>query len=327
MAKRKSKRYRPKNKKEALSILVSIFVAVLCAISFIITYQQEYGKFPSLQDLMLQFGLSQEIVADIPADVLESGTSIHFIDVGQADATLILSQGQTCLIDAGDLDTDEALLGYLDGLKIDKIDYLVMTHPHADHIGGMDDVLSNYEVGQVILPDLSLAPAPTSKIFQKVMGLINNKKIPTYTAKAGDSYSIGLGKLDILSNGVKTDNYNDICPVMKFSDKDLSALFTGDAEKAVEKQALDNKVSLKADIFQAGHHGSTTSNTVEFLQAVRPQMTVVSCGKDNSYGHPHKEIVQRVAENGSALYRTDQQGNIVVYSQQGQLKVWQQKAS
>ena len=326
MAKRRKKHHwKPKSTKEALSLLVSLFVVCLCIVSFTLSYQKQYGTLPSWGDLMDHFGLSYEVSVDLPQEVLQNGTSVHFINVGQADATLILSAGESCLVDAGDFESADSLISYLDSIGIETLDYLVMTHPHADHIGSMDDVLENYTVGQVILPDFSLAPAPTSKIFQTVIETINAKQIPAVTAQQGQSYSLGNGTLEILADGVKTDNYNNLSPVIRFSGE-FSVLLSGDGEKEVEQDVLGSGVNLKADVFQAGHHGSSTSNTREFLQAVRPQITVVSCGKDNSYGHPHKEAIENFQLVGSDIYRTDKQGNVVVYYQDG-IKVWLENAA
>ncbi len=325
MAKRRKKHWKPKSTKEALSFLVSLFVVCLCIISFTVSYQKQYGTLPSWDDLMKHFGLSYEVSTDLPAEVLQEGTSVHFIDVGQADATLILSGGESCLVDAGDFDSADSLLSYLDGIGIETLDYLVMTHPHADHIGSMDDVLENYTVEQVILPDFSLAPEPTSKIFQTVLETIAVKQIPTVTVQQGQSYSLGNGTISILRDGVETDNYNNLSPVIKFS-AEFSVLLTGDGEKEVEQDALNSGANLKADVFQAGHHGSSTSNTAEFLQAVRPQFTVVSCGKENSYGHPHQEALEHFEQVASDVYRTDQQGSIAVYYQDG-IKVWFENAA
>ncbi len=328
MAKRKRRSRSKKTPQETLSKILAGFVGLLCLASFLISWYNQYGGLPDWDHLMEELDIARTGATEVPQDVLENGTSVHFIDVGQADSTLILSGGVTCLVDAGDMDSDKNLEGYLEMLDIQSIDYLVMTHPHADHIGSMDDILEDYPVGQVLLPDFELGPTPTSNIFNKVLTLIDEKQISTDTMQPGDSWTVGQGTLEVVSGGVETDNYNNLSPVLRFTSPSLSLVLSGDGETEVEQAALATGRDLSADIFQAGHHGSSTSNSLAFLQAIRPSVMVISCGLDNSYGHPHAETLENAAAVGAQVFRTDQQGSIAVYrDEDGQLQVWTEKAA
>lgn len=328
MAKRKRRSRSKKTPQETLSKILAGFVGLLCLASFLISWYNQYGGLPDWDHLMEELDIARTGATEVPRDVLENGTSVHFIDVGQADSTLILSGGVTCLVDAGDMDSDKNLEGYLEMLDIQSIDYLVMTHPHADHIGSMDDILEDYPVGQVLLPDFELGPTPTSNIFNKVLTLIDEKQIATDTMQPGDSWTVGQGTLEVVSGGVETDNYNNLSPVLRFTSPSLSLVLSGDGETEVEQAALATGRDLSADIFQAGHHGSSTSNSLAFLQAIRPSVMVISCGLDNSYGHPHAETLENAAAVGAQVFRTDQQGSIAVYrDEDGQLQVWTEKAA
>lgn len=328
MAKRKRRTRRKKTPQETLSKILAGFVGLLCLGSFLISWYNQYGGLPDWGHLMEGLDIARTGVAEVPGDVLKTGTSVHFIDVGQADSTLILSGGVSCLVDAGDLDSAADLTAYLDMLDIQSIDYLVMTHPHADHIGSMDDILEDYPVGQVLLPDFELGPTPTSNIFNKVLTLIDEKQIPTQTMTQGASWTVGQGTLQVVSGGVETDNYNNLSPVLKFTSPSLSLVLSGDGETEVEQAALASGGDLSADLFQAGHHGSSTSNSLAFLQAIHPSVMVISCGLDNSYGHPHAETLENAAAVGTQVFRTDQQGSIAVYRDgEGQLQVWTEKAA
>lgn len=328
MAKRKRRSRSKKTPQETLSKILAGFVGLLCLASFLISWYNQYGGLPDWDHLMEELDIARTGATEVPQDVLKNGTSVHFIDVGQADSTLILSGGVTCLVDAGDMDSDKNLEGYLEMLDIQSIDYLVMTHPHADHIGSMDDILEDYPVGQVLLPDFELGPTPTSNIFNKVLTLIDEKQISTDTMQPGDSWTVGQGTLEVVSGGVETDNYNNLSPVLRFTSPSLSLVLSGDGEIEVEQAALATGRDLSADIFQAGHHGSSTSNSLAFLQAIRPSVMVISCGLDNSYGHPHAETLENAAAVGAQVFRTDQQGSIAVYrDEDGQLQVWTEKAA
>lgn len=274
------------------------------------TWQDFYDR---LQVNTLPQGLEQ-----VPAD----GQAVHFIDVGQADATLLQSGQEYCLVDAGEASSEEALLAYLDGMGITRLKLLVMTHPHADHIGSMKAVLEHVQVEQVLLPDFDKAPYPTTRTFERVMDTIEEQNIPTVTAQPGQEFTIGAATLSVLANGVETDNYNNLSQVLFFSAPGLRVMLTGDGETEVEQDALAHCELPQTDVFKAAHHGSSTSNTLAFLQAIRPQYVVVSCGKDNSYGHPHEEAMQNYTMVGAQVLRTDQDGSVVIAATESGLQCY-----
>ena len=184
--------------------------------------------------------------------------------------------------------------------------------------GFCEEIRAN--IGQMILPNIDNGPEPTTSTYERVLDVLEEKSIPTTCASPEDTYSLGNGCITILGDGVKTDNLNNTSTALRFDANGLSLVATGDGEKEVEKQLLAaKKKELQADVYKAAHHGSSTSNTLEFLQAVSPQVVVVSCGKDNSYGHPHKEAMQNFAAVGAQVLRTDELGSIAVWEQEGEV--------
>ena len=235
--------------------------------------------------------------------------SYHFIDVGQGDATLILSEKGSVLVDAGPGDHAIEAVEYIRTLT-DTIDYLIITHPHEDHIGGADDIIKAYNVGNVIMPDMSV----NTVVFTKMLDAIELKGCNVYEAKPGDVYNSGDIRIDILGPSITDDdNLNNISVFTKITTGEVTAMFTGDAEIEAENALLKmyDSEDLAADIFQAGHHGSTTSNSVKLLNAISPEYAVISCGKNNTYGHPHDEIIKKFEDRGILQYRTDTMGSIV----------------
>lgn len=236
---------------------------------------------------------------------------VHFIDVGQAESIFIqLPNSQSMLIDAGKNSSGDLVVDYLKQHKIKKIDYLVGTHPHEDHIGGIDDVIKKIEIGKFYMPKVS----HTTKTFRNVIAAAQAKKLNIRPAKAGVEIVNQPGlKIDILAP--LRDEYealNNYSAVIKLTYGDRSWLFTGDAEALSEQDLLQHNANLKADVLNVGHHGSVTSTTDEFLQEVAPRLAVISAGKDNDYGHPHQEVLKRLQEAGIDIYRTDSQGTIVI---------------
>ncbi len=236
----------------------------------------------------------------------------HFIDVGQADSALLqLPNGQTMLIDAGGDVRD-----YIRNLGVRKIDYLVATHPHSDHIAFIDEVVQAFNIGTVYMPRIS----HTSSSFENMLLAIQKKGLKIKTAKAGVAV-LDTDNLDIEIVAPATADYEDLnnySAVIKVTYKDNALLFTGDAEELSENQITAN---IDADILKVGHHGSSTSSSKHFLDRVSPQIAVISCGADNDYGHPHKEVLQRLNKKNVEIYRTDEDGTIVITSDGENLSV------
>jgi competence protein ComEC len=252
-----------------------------------------------------------ELFSDNPpvvASALSTDLQVHFIDVGQGDSTLVmLPNGPNMLIDGGSRAGSDKLVKYLWDLGVRKIDFLVATHPHEDHIGGLPAVIDSFSVGSVYMPRVG----HNTKAFENLLLAIKNKKLTINTAKAGVKI-ITLPDLqaDIIAPGSGSfDDLNDYSAVIKLTYKESTLLFTGDAEAIAEKQMSGN---LRADVLKVGYHGSNTSTTQAFLGKVKPTIAVISCGKDNSYGHPHKEVLDRLKLAGAEIYRTDLDGTVVL---------------
>lgn len=244
--------------------------------------------------------------------VLMDGTmQVHFIDVGQGDSALIVTpDGKYILIDAGTNTSEDALKYYLDSQEVKEIEYAIMTHPHEDHIGGADMIFDTYMVKNVILPDVT----HDSVTYERMLQAIDRNNINMTTAKSGDIFTVGDVTLKIL--GPVNTGYtslNDYSIVVRVDYGGTSFMFTGDAEEVSEKEMLSehHKTEFTCDVLKVGHHGSTTSSSIDFIKAVNPLVAVISCGTGNSYGHPHRETINTLTNAGIDIYRTDQMGNIV----------------
>ena len=246
----------------------------------------------------------------------ESGTvyndivSVHYIDAGQADAALILGENFSMLIDAGDY-SNNTVVEYLRGNGIKELDYVVATHPHSDHIGGMADVINEFEIENFIMPNA----VHTSPSFEYMIEALDNSDINVLQAKAGMEIESGELKFELLGPISESyENLNNYSVVIKLTAGNTSFLFAGDAEKEVEAELLKSGCDLSADIYKVSHHGSSTSSTPAFVEAVNPLMAIISCGKDNSYGHPHRETLETLENYEIKVLRTDKNGTIIVYS-------------
>lgn len=243
---------------------------------------------------------------------------IYYLDVGQADSQLVrLPNGVNILIDAGDRGTANQIVPYLKNLGVSKIDLLIATHPHADHIGGMANVIEGLEIGKVYLPRVADSQTPTTKTYENMLKAISDKNLKITQAKAGMTvYEGGGAKVEFLApNSQKYDDLNNYSVVTKLTYGNTSFLFTGDAESESEAEMLKNDPeSLACDVLKLGHHGSSTSSSDRFLETVQPRYGVISCGVDNDYGHPHREIVNKMDDFQVITYRTDTQGTILAAS-------------
>lgn len=234
---------------------------------------------------------------------------VHFIDVGQADSILIKSStGKNMLIDAGNNDDEDLIYSYLKDKGIETLDIVVGTHPHEDHIGGLDTVINNFDVKKIYMPKVS----NNTKTFEDVLLATKNKGLKITTPTSGDNFELGNAKCTMLAPNSSTyDELNNYSIVIKLEYEDTSFLFTGDAEGISEQEMLNKGYDLSADVLKVGHHGSESSTTELFLEAVSPKHAVIMVGKDNSYGHPHDIILQRLKENNINVYRTDKSETII----------------
>lgn len=232
---------------------------------------------------------------------------IHFIDVGQGDSILIQTDtGKSVLIDGGDRSEGSTVVKYLKRAGVKQIDLMVSTHPHADHIGGLDDVLQAFSVKQVLDAGIPYS----SSTFEEYLELIMKKKIPFDTPETAKEYNVDGVLFKILGPKRVHDETNDNSVVVKMIFDEFSALFTGDLEGEGEKDLI--LTNLNSTLLKVGHHGSKTSTGDLFLVKVKPQLAVISVGKGNKYDHPANETLKKLNQQGISIYRTDEQGTIVV---------------
>lgn len=239
---------------------------------------------------------------------------VYFLDVGQADSMLIRNKNKNMLIDAGNNNDGDYLVSYFKSIGIEKFDYVVGTHAHEDHIGGMDNIIDNFEIGKFYMPD----KITTTKTFRDVLDALERKQIKFNVPEIGDELSFGdvnIGVIYVSSD----DELNDTSIVLKLIYKDISMLFMGDASTKVEEKILLQ--DLKSDVLKVGHHGSIYSTSEDFIKKVEPKISIIEVGKNNNYGHPRYEVIERLKNIGSKVYRTDEDGTIKVSSDGEKLKV------
>ncbi|WP_026672098.1 MBL fold metallo-hydrolase [Alkalihalobacterium bogoriense] len=267
------------------------------------TFQEEVSLTPEQQQLSPQ-GESTETI-DKPELI------VHFIDVGQADATLFeySSDGidYRILIDAGNWNRTD-VLDYLEYNNITHLDILIGTHPHADHIGQFDQILMTIDVGEVWMSGEMVA----SDTFSRILDAIESSGVNYHEPRAGDTYDIGPLVLEIVNPKKLTGDVHKSSISLRAVFGDVAFMFTGDAEHETENEIINKNLEVESTFLQLGHHGSNTSTSSEFLKAINPKVAIYSAGSGNSYGHPHQEVIDRVLSNEIALYGTDIHGTIIV---------------
>lgn len=238
---------------------------------------------------------------------------VHYIDVGQGDSILIQVNNKNLLIDSGPKSDRKKLFSYLSSLYLDKLDYVIATHPHDDHIGNMAEVIKKYNVSKFYAPKVQ----SSTKTFEQMIDALKSKNLKINVIKKGTN-SINLGENTKISVFSPTkDSYEDLnnySPVIKIEYGNTSFLFTGDAQEDVEKDILANNEDIEADVLKIGHHGSSTSTGEGFLSKVNPSISVISVGKDNMYNHPSENTIKHLTENNIIIYRTDKDGTILLCS-------------
>ncbi len=238
---------------------------------------------------------------------------VHFIDVGQGDCILIQTADGAMLIDSGERQEGEKVAAYIKQLGITKLSYVVGTHPHTDHIGSMSQIVDQFDIDTIIMP--KVAKKVTTSDYKKLLTSIDQKQLTIQSPKVGDQFSLGGVAFTVLSpKDAEYEDLNNYSCVLRAVYGHTSFLFTGDAEKLAEDEMLADGLDVSANVLKAGHHGSHTSTSQKFLDAVNPSIAVIQCGRDNDYGHPHKEVMDRLTKKDVKIYRTDTDGTIVLTS-------------
>lgn len=290
-----------KNKK-LIYLVIILVISVVSAVFGLDNYDKIFeGESP--------FEATQ--TADTQAEQLE----VHYIDVGQGDCSLIVCDGEAMLIDAGENGHEDKVLNYLRVMNIEKLDYIIASHQHSDHIGGLPEVLDEIGTDNIIMPRLTKEQTPTNSTYTAFLKSIQNSGAKVIASKVGAAYTLGSATFEILGPVTnEVEDINSMSVIVKLTYGENTFLFTGDAEKDEERSVIATGADLDCDVLKVGHHGSGTSSCTDWLDAVTPEICVIQVGADNDYGHPHENIVERLMKYADEIYRTDLCGDIVITS-------------
>ena len=305
----KRTRLSAKKRRAIRRAVAGLIAAAAVAFSGIITFGDELGlNTPNWEQIKASVGAQDQ------ANLTALPVNVFYIDVGQGDCELIHTPSGNILIDAGESLPENAakIISFAKQLEIEKFDCVIATHPHSDHIGSMADVLEKIPADQIIMPELPEEETPTTRVYENLLDTITRLEIPVLPAVPGEQYEIAGVALEILAPLEEDENLNNMSVVVKMRYQDASFLFDGDAESGAERAMLASGEDLRADILKVGHHGSRTSSTKDYLEAVQPEIAVISCGEGNSYGHPHQQTLDKFNALGIRSFRTDVNGTITI---------------
>lgn len=311
MSNTREKQVKNKIKKRIKNFITTLILATLMLILSIISdaFPDEVNNYIE-SDLNILVNETNSInVSTLESTVVtaDSQLKIYYFDVGQADSELIIADDKVMLIDAGNREDGANLAKYIKALGIKKIDYLIGTHAHEDHIGGMTNIVKSFDIGTVYMPDVST----TTRTYENLLTAISKKGLGLSTCNIGDTFSVGSGVCTVMNvRNEEQEDLNDTSICLHFVYGQNKFLFMADASESMEKDVTWSKV----DVLKVGHHGSATSSSADFLKQVKPTDAIILCGKNNSYGHPHTEALERLENVGAKIHRTDTLGTILLTS-------------
>lgn len=282
-----------RNRKNNKISLIILFIAI---IGYILTMYSNYLNPSQANETRNQ-------------NIVTTDLKVYFFDVGQADSILITNNGHNMLIDAGNNEDGPKLVKYIkEDLGITEFDYLIGTHPHEDHIGGLDEIINNFDIKKIYLPDITT----TTKTFEDVLDAISSKELTITIPKIGETFKLGEADFTILYTGTNSSDLNSTSIITKMIFGKYSYLFTGDTTSDIEKTILDQNIDI--DVLKVAHHGSKYSSSLEFLEKTTPSYAIISVGKNNSYDHPSSETINNLKKYTNNIYLTSELGTILLTS-------------
>lgn len=320
MEKKKRSRKNPKESLAAKIFLVAFTVLFVLSLGIYINERIFKLEFiPTSAEIMAALDGKKNVITTADGEV-----SVHFIDVGQGDCELIVAGDTRVLIDSGEAIYSDRVINYLSELGFRRIDYVIATHPHDDHIGGMADILEKFSVDKIIMPEVPQEILPTGQNFERMLDVIEKKSINAEYSRLGSTITLGNGAvLEILApihnDYSSLNNFSIACRLVHGS---KSFLFTGDIERAAESDIVNSGEYIRSDVLKVAHHGATSSSTPAFIDAVSPEYAVISAGQGNSYGHPKTEVLERLWNHGCKVLTTMESGNIVFVSDGESLEIY-----
>lgn len=307
---------RKKNRKSPSFVMTVLISVVICLFIYAVN-----SDFDALKGINPALDKTIETISNLLDDSQKKNTQIDqgssceitVIDVGQGDSTLIETpKGEFILVDTGPSVAKYNLSIFLEESEVEEIEYLILTHPHTDHIGNATQVLEDYKINNIIMPNVST----TSATFTKLLDAIKKEKkggCKVYSPNFNDEYTVDDCKMTILGPvSIDAEDLNNCSVVMSFEYGDFRMLFTGDAEIKEETEILKQGADVRCNVLKSGHHGSSTSGGEKLLDSAMPEVALISCEKDNSYGHPHAETLRSYEERVIEYYITYETGNITV---------------
>lgn len=308
---RRGKRSTKRQNRKIIGLILALVVIVLIAIganpNVINTISEIAGLNITVNEKQTQNSTENQIGnqnTQVPAG---ENLVVDYIDVGQADSILITTQDEAMLIDAGNNEDGEDVVEFIKSKGITKLNYVIGTHPHEDHIGGMDDVIKNFDIGTIYMPTITT----NTKTYEDVITEIENKNLQISESKKGDTFLLGNANCEFMTDSILDKNNLNLSSIItRITFGNTSFLFMGDAETENE----ETRKWPKIDVLKVGHHGSDTSSSEEFLKQISPKIAVISVGKDNDYGHPSDETIKKLQNLRATIYRTDELGTIELVS-------------
>ena len=289
--------------KKILTVAAILLAAILLSLALVITFSND-PKIPTWDNIFSYFGLKKDL-AENREDF------IVFFDVDQGDGALIVSNGQTALIDGGEDEFEKRTYNKIRGYNVTDLDLIVASHIHSDHIAAIPFIMENLKTGNIIIDNSKNRTEGDIKSLNKILGICEGKGTKVFSPIRATVVKVGDFEITVLGfyPDISGENNHSIFAMAKLGDSKV--FFTGDAETAAEKRLLEDGINIDCDVLKVGHHGSKTSSSVSFLNAASPDYAVISCGENNKYSHPNDEVLERLEKVGTEILRTDLKGDIV----------------